>query len=185
MNHYIDINLFPDAEIPGPVLMNSVFSKLHKALCDLSTTTIGVSFPKARVTLCNLLRIHGTESDLSNLMSKNWLGRISGYCSISQVTQVPDSVKYRTVSRKHFTKSAAKLRRQRKRGNLTESQLADYQDKMTSQYEKTVLPYLDLTSGSNGHRHRRFIELGPLLDSPEPGQFDQFGLSKTATIPWF
>ncbi|MDH5259604.1 MAG: type I-F CRISPR-associated endoribonuclease Cas6/Csy4, partial [Gammaproteobacteria bacterium] len=27
--------------------------------------------------------------------------------------------------------------------------------------------------------------LGPLLDKPVEGRFDQFGLSKTATVPWF
>lgn len=185
MNHYIDINLFPDAEIPGSVLMNAVFSKLHKALCDLSSTSIGVSFPKANVTLCNLLRLHGGEPDLSNLMNKNWLGGISGYCKVSEVAQVPEFVKHRTVSRKHLTKSPAKLRRQVRRGNLTETQRADYQVKMTNQYGQISLPYLDLTSGSNGHKHRRYIQLGELVDHPVIGDFDQFGLSKTATIPWF
>ena len=185
MNHFIDINLFPDAEIPGPVLMNTVFSKLHKALCDLSATKIGVSFPMAGITLCNLLRLHGNGSDLSNLMSKNWLGGISGYCKVSGVTQVPEFVKHRTVSRKQLTKSSAKLRRQENRGNLTEAQLADYQAKMISQHGKITLPYLGLTSGSNGHKHRRYIQFGELLDHPVAGEFDQFGLSKTATIPWF
>lgn len=185
MNHYIDINLFPDAEIPGPVLMNTVFSKFHKALHDLNATTIGVSFPKARVTLCNLLRLHGNEVDLSSLMKKDWLGGISGYCKVSEVTQVPEFVKHRTVSRKQLTKSSAKLRRQERRSNLTEVQLADYQVKMINQRENMTLPYLDLTSASNGHKHRRYIEFGPLRDTPVLGEFDQFGLSKTATVPWF
>jgi len=47
------------------------------------------------------------------------------------------------------------------------------------------LPYLDLVSDSNGKRYRRFIQVGELLDRPVAGEFDQFGLSKTATVPWF
>jgi CRISPR-associated endonuclease Csy4 len=46
-------------------------------------------------------------------------------------------------------------------------------------------PYLELESGSNGHLHRRYIVFGELMDKPMSGEFDQFGLSKTATIPWF
>lgn len=46
-------------------------------------------------------------------------------------------------------------------------------------------PYLELQSASNGHRHRRYIEFGELLDAPVRGEFDSFGLSKTATVPWF
>ena len=42
-----------------------------------------------------------------------------------------------------------------------------------------------LTSGSSGHKHRRYIEFGELLTQPISGNFDQFGLSKTATVPWF
>lgn len=185
MNHYIEIKLQPDAELETPVLVNILMSKLHKTLCDLNSTSIGVSFPKASVTLCNLLRLHGSEPDLFNLINKNWLGGMSGYCKVSEICLVPEAVKHRTVSRKQLTKSSAKLRRQQKRGNLTEAQLADYQVKMISQHEKMTLPYLDLTSGSNGHKHRRYIQLGELLDHPVAGEFDQFGLSKTATIPWF
>jgi len=46
-------------------------------------------------------------------------------------------------------------------------------------------PYLELESGSNGHKHRRYIQFGELLDAPVKGEFDQFGLSKVATVPWF
>ncbi|MEJ2075925.1 MAG: type I-F CRISPR-associated endoribonuclease Cas6/Csy4 [Reinekea sp.] len=49
---------------------------------------------------------------------------------------------------------------------------------------KGLIIYMELTSGSNGHKHRRYIELGPLQDRPLAGEFDQFGLSKTATIAW-
>ena len=39
-------------------------------------------------------------------------------------------------------------------------------------------PYFELESSSNGHKHRRFIELGSLAETSIEGKFDQFGLSK-------
>ena len=45
-------------------------------------------------------------------------------------------------------------------------------------------PYLDLTS-SKGHSYQRFIIFGTLLDVAVEGEFDQFGLSKVATVPGF
>lgn len=183
MNYYIDINLFPDAEIPAPVLMNATYSKLHKALYDIHATTIGVSFPKANITLCNLLRLHGSQSDLAALQQKNWLGGMSGYCKVSEVMPVPDSVQYRTVSRKQSNMTKAKLNRLIKRGSITEAEIKQYKAKMFSQSLDNS--YIELVSGSNGHRHRRFIEFGPIVDSATAGKFDQFGLSKIATIPWF
>jgi CRISPR-associated endonuclease Csy4 len=38
---------------------------------------------------------------------------------------------------------------------------------------------------SNGQLHRRFIEFSELQNKEVNGKFDLFGLSKSATIPWF
>ncbi|PYD07066.1 type I-F CRISPR-associated endoribonuclease Cas6/Csy4, partial [Pseudomonas syringae pv. pisi] len=46
-------------------------------------------------------------------------------------------------------------------------------------------PYIELVSVSNGQRHRRYIEFGELFNEPITGLFDQFGLSNSATVPWF
>ncbi|VAX06000.1 CRISPR-associated protein, Csy4 family [hydrothermal vent metagenome] len=46
-------------------------------------------------------------------------------------------------------------------------------------------PYLELESSSNGRLHRRYIEFGEIQKNRVFGEFDQFGLSKTATVPWF
>ena len=32
MDHYLDIRLLPDPEFPAPLLMNALFTKLHRAL---------------------------------------------------------------------------------------------------------------------------------------------------------
>lgn len=46
-------------------------------------------------------------------------------------------------------------------------------------------PYIELVSNSGGQLYSRYIEMGELQLEPIAGEFDQFGLSKQATIPWF
>lgn len=183
MNCYVDIKLLPDAEIPATILMNAIYTKLHKALCDIGSKTIGVSFPNYKVTLGNVLRLHGSQSDLSALLRKSWMGGMSGYCKVGDIISVPGDTKYRTVSRKQTTMSQAKLNRLLKRGSIAEQEVKQYRAKMFTKGLDN--PYLELVSGSSGHKHRRYIEFGELLDETVAGQFDQFGLSKTATVPWF
>ncbi len=183
MNKYIDINLQPDAEMPVNRLLNSVYTKLHKALFDLSSINIGMSFPKYKITLGNILRIHGEDSALNDLQGIDWLGGMKGYCQVGDILSVPTGAKYRTISRLQPTMSPAKLRRLQKRGSITEDDLKNYKAKMFTKGLDN--PYLELQSGSNGHKHRRYITFGELLDEPVKGEFDQFGLSKNATVPWF
>jgi len=45
MKHYVEIVIKPDEEMRENVLLNNVYSKLHKALFELQSTDIGVSFP--------------------------------------------------------------------------------------------------------------------------------------------
>lgn len=183
MDNYVEITLRPDAEMPLNWLMNAVYTKLHKALHDLGSTSIGVSFPQYKITLGNTLGIHGTQSDLETLQQQKWLGGMSGYCKVSEISPVPPNVKHRTVSRKQTTMSQSKLRRLIKRGSITEDEAKQYRAKMFSKGLDN--PYLELQSNSNGHRHRRYLEFGELLDHPVAGEFDHFGLSKTATVPCF
>lgn len=183
MSYYLDIRILPDPEFKGTVLMNAIYTKLHKALSDLHSTNIGVSFPDHQLTLGNRLRLHGTAEALDKLQCLDWIGPMSGYCQQSDIQPVPADVKFRTISRQQPTMSAAKLKRLLKRGSITEEDAKNYRAKMFTKGLDN--PYVELVSGSNGHRHRRYIEFGPLLDSPIEGAFDQFGLSKIATIPWF
>lgn len=183
MNFYFEIELLPDPEFPETILMNSLYAKLHKALSNLHPTKVGISFPNYQATLGNLIRLHGNAEALDKLRGQNWIGGMNGYCKQSDIKPVPTGTCFCTVSRKQPTMSAAKLKRLIKRGTITEEDAKNYRAKMFTR--RLDNPYLELVSGSNAQRHRRYIEFGPLLDSPVDGEFDQFGLSKTATIPWF
>ena len=67
--------------------------------------------------------------------------------------------------------------------SISEEETKAYKAKMFQQGMDN--PYLELESGSNGYKHRRYIQFGELRSKPVEGEFDQFGLSKTATVPWF
>lgn len=183
MTHYIDIKLQPDAEMRINVLLNKVYTKLHKGLCDLNSTDIGVSFPAYKVILGNMLRLHGSVKVLSELQALNWLGGLSGYCNISDILAIPDQVQYRVISRKQSTMTNAKLNRLIKRKSISDEEIKAYKAKLFTKGLDN--PYFELESGSNGHLHRRYIRFSELLANSVTGDFDQFGLSKTATVPWF
>lgn len=184
MNYYIDVTIMPDAEMRENVLLNKVYTKLHKALSSLDSTDIGVSFPEYNIKLGKVLRIHGTSSRLAELQVINWLGGLVSYCKDLSIMPIPtDGVCYRTVSRKQANMTSAKLRRLIKRGSISDTEVKIYKANMFKQGLNN--PYLELQSGSNGHRHRRYISFGELVGMATVGQFDQFGLSKEATVPWY
>lgn len=184
MDFYIDLILQEDEEVPIYFIRNKVFAKFHKVLHDLKQSSIGISFPKYKVKLGNIFRIHADKTSLETLQQSNWLGGLAGYCEISDVLPVPKKIKgYRTVSRIRQNMSNSKLQRLIKRGSISVEGIKAYQTKMLATGLDT--PYLELQSISNGHKHRRYIQFGKLQDTAVTGEFDSFGLSKIATIPWF
>jgi CRISPR-associated endonuclease Csy4 len=183
MDFYINITIQPDVEMPINRLLNALYTKFHKALCDLKSTTLGISFPAYKILLGNKMRIHGSSENLSELQRINWIGGLLGYCDVSEILSVPTDCQYRTVGRKQTTMSQSKLNRLLKRGSITEQEIKQYRAKMFSRGLDN--PYIEMDSGSSGHKHRRYLEFGELKQQPTIGQYDQFGLSKTATVPWF
>lgn len=183
MDKYIDIKLKPDDEIRENLLMDLVYTKFHKRLYELKSKNIGVSFPDAKVKLGRKLRINGTFEYLNQLNQINWLGGLISYCTVSEITDVPNTCKYYTVSRIQSNMTIAKLRRLVKRGSIKPEEIPSYRAKI---FNKSLnQPYLELHSASNGQKHRRYIKFGEILDTPKIGDFDYFGLSKEATVPLF
>ena len=120
---------------------------------------------------------------MQKLQNSNWIGGMHGYCKIDEIQLVPTDAKFRTISRVQTTMSQSKLNRLIKRGFISDDEIKKYKAKMFSKGLDN--PYIELVSASNGHKHRRYITFGELQDHPTSGQFDFFGLSKEATIPWF
>lgn len=184
MDHYQDIRLLPDPEFAPQMLMSALFSKLHKALVQTKMQQVGVSFPRVRQDLGDTLRLHGSEEALLRLQQSEWLQGMRDHVEQGAIEPIPLNVQYRIVKRVQVKSSAERLlRRSVKKGWLSEEQarekLAIFGEKRTS------LPYVQLKSASTGQHFLLFIEHGPLLDNPATGIFSAYGLSATATVPWF
>lgn len=188
MNYYIDVKLLPKKELRENILLNQLYTEFHKRLYDLKASTIGVSFPNYHIKLGNIFRIHGSKASLEVLQSISWIEKYEKNYHMSSIKPVPNNVKYRTVSRIQQKMSQSKLRRLLKRaeegkGGLTPNDIKKYKIKMLQGGLDN--PFVELVSGSNGERHRRFIKFGDIQDTEVKGKFDTFGLSKDATVPWF
>jgi len=183
MDYYMDITLMPNQVMRENVLLNQIYTEFHKRLYDLTATNIAVSFPNYKLKLGNIFRIHGEKEALIQLNEQNWLIKFEQYCRTSEIKTVPQNVQYRTISRIQQTMSQSKLRRLVKRGTIKEEDIKKYQIKMLQCGLEN--PYVELNSMSNKQLHRRFIAFGEIQNQGTKGEFDMFGLSKIATIPWF
>ncbi len=192
MNYYQDIKIQPDKEFNLPTLRNNVCQKLHKAIWNLKTKNIGVSFPKLDNKLGDTIRIHSSQSDLEKLQNLNWLGGLSGYCKVSDILTVPDKVKgYQVISRIRQTMNEVKLSQRishQTQNNIlkTDADIQAYKNQYRAKMMATSLgsPYLELNS-SKGGLYRIYLYFGEIQNSPIAGEFNNFGLSKTATVPFF
>ena len=187
MDHYIDIKLLPDPEFPPTMLMNALFAKFHKGLIDHGGGDIGISFPEISQgtrTLGQRLRIHGNKDSLDRLMSLSWMQGIRDLVTTMPIQPVPDGAGYRVVRRVQAKSSPERLRRRlmARKGIGMEAARVAIPDCAA---EILDLPFVEVTSRSTGHRFRVFIEHGKLKPTATSGAFSSYGLSATATVPWF
>lgn len=184
MNFYQDIRVLEDPEFSEAMLMAALFAKLHRALGAYGEGDIGVSFPQAAKTLGNTIRLHGSQQALSAIAATSWLKGLRDYTECSDILAVPEKVAYRTVSRVQVKSSAERLRRRSvKKGWLTEEQ-ARLQI-LDANEQRTSLPFIVLKSLSTEQMFHLFIRQGELQTQPTTGKFSSYGLSATATVPWF
>lgn len=188
MSHYLDIHLRPDPELTPQHLLNGLYARLHRALVQLGSQDIGVSFPEhddAKPTLGSKLRLHGPATSLQALETTPWLKGMLDYLKVSAIEPVPASARHRRVSRVQAKSSPARLRRRAMRRHGLDAQTAE-QRIPDSAAEHLRLPFAMLGSRSTGQASfPLFIRHGPLLGSPVLGTFSSYGLSQEATIPWF
>lgn len=184
MNFYIDIRLLSVPEIPDCILMNQLVSCLHNRLVVSGEGDIGISFPEVHKTLGRILRLHGKEDSLFELMATPWTSGVKDYFTISSIACIPENVRYRVVKRVQVKSNRERLiRRSVKKGWLTEEEAHLRYGQME---EKSLsLPYLRLKSQSTGQSFLLFVDHGPLLQASIIGKFTSYGLSSHATIPWF
>lgn len=186
-SHYLDLRVIPDPETSAPQLLGALYDRLHLTLVQQQTSSIGISFPGYSLNpraIGNVLRLHGTDAELRQLMATDWLKGIRDHVRSSDVAASPADAPHRSVRRKQFKTSAERLRRRRMRrkGETAEQATAAIPASME---RRPDLPYLHLHSRSTRQAFCLFIAMGPLQASPTPGSFNSHGLANPATIPWF
>lgn len=184
MDHYLDLTLLPDPEFPQSQLMSALFAKLHRGLHDLRRDDVGVSFPDAGRNLGARLRLHGSAEALDRLMALNWLTGMRDHMRVGELAAVPANTKYRCVSRVQVDSNPERARRRLiKRHGVTGAEAARRIPDSAAKH--CDLPFVVIRSNGSGHGFRLFIQHGPLSDTPQIGRFGSYGLSASATIPWF
>lgn len=181
MDHYIDIVILPNPEILPMDLMNSLFMQLHRHLVEIKANTIGVSFPRYQKDLGCVMRLHGTAESLQKSANGEWLETMHSYVYWGGLQKVPENVKgYRVVCRRQRCSAERRRRRSIKCNKGNEESWAKITE---GKYLK--LPFVKLYSQSTEQNMRVYIDHQYLQDKPAAGNFSSYGLSSTATVPWF
>lgn len=186
-SHYIDITLLPDPEFSHAHLLGALIAKLHRVLVQLGSADIGISFPRYSQrprTLGAVLRLHGSDAALQQLMAQPWLQGMRDHVQCTQPAPVPETAVPYLVQRRQFKTSPDRLRRRRMRrkGESAEQAAAAIPDSV----ERTPdLPYVQLRSASTGQPFCLFIEQKAAQGTAGTDGFNTYGLSQGAAVPWF
>lgn len=184
MDHYVDIVVRPDPEFSTGTLMSTIFSKLHLALVRVGQGEVGVSFPNIQLTLGDCLRLHGSKPALGRLMDDSWFRGLQGYAQHTSIQAAPAVNRYCVVRRVHVKSSHERLLRRSVRKGWISEEEAEAQ-LLTTKNERSKLPYILLRSSSTGEHYRIFIQQKLGLETQVMGNFNAFGLSESATVPYF
>jgi CRISPR-associated endonuclease Csy4 len=185
--HYIDIALLPDPEFSDAHLLGALVAKLHRALVQLRSDDIGISFPRYSLhprSLGGVLRLHGGEAVLLRLMAQPWLQGVRDHVRATEVMPAPLTGTHCVVQRRQFKTNAERLRRRRMRrkGETAEQAAAAIPDGIE---RRPDLPYVQLRSASTGQPFCLFVDQDTKPAEAVPGTFNSYGLSLGATVPWF
>lgn len=186
MDHYLDIQIRSDPEFPANMLMGALVSKLHRRLVTLEADDIGISLPEhdSQPPLGRLLRLHGRRNRLETLLATEWMKGMRDHVVLSEISPVPAGAEHRIVRRRQFKTSAERLRRRRMKRHGENYEQA--REQVPDSVERRVeTPYVIVRSQSTGQTFSLFIEHGAITSEAASGTFSTYGLSDTATVPWF
>ncbi|WJG10673.1 type I-F CRISPR-associated endoribonuclease Cas6/Csy4 [Aliiglaciecola sp. LCG003] len=207
MKYYLDITLLPDAEANLGFIWQKAFQQVHIALVDnkvadnesaVALSIVGYGdkdFPLGK----QLRLLAASEDVLQKLDIHRWLNRLSDYCYIEPVKPVPSDVPQYARFMQKRVKGESRIETQllKKAKHISEKFNVDYETCLSelqakSQYVKSSLPFINVESQQTKKRLQQGVSSQFLLfieqtffDKPVNGKFDCYGLSKTATVPWF
>lgn len=185
--HYIDIDLRPDPEFATHHLLSALYGRLHRALVELKSTQLRVSFPGYAlkpIGLGQTLRLIGGAEDLAQLMARPWLAGVADHVQLGPVQLVPPDAPHRRLQRVQAKSSPDRLRRrQMKRHGISAEEAA--RRIPDSAAEQLHLPFITMHSASTGQPFRLFLSVIEVPAPQQTGDFNAYGLSSCRSIPWF
>jgi CRISPR-associated endonuclease Csy4 len=186
---YQEITLLSSEEVNVNFLLCKVYSELHEILSEVKykdNISIGISFPKYNMKehqigdKIRLFYYSCNQAEIVNL--KKRLGKYLDYVHITKVRDIPETNSYINFSRVENKGNKEKLaRRYATRHNLS-------YDEAVSKYneyemKRNSFPFIRLKSNSNENYY--FLHIKMEESDFHEGQFNNFGLSKLATVPNF
>jgi len=192
MNYYQEISLLPNADITLYFIWQKLYQQIHLALAENKSgenvSKVGVSFPEynaAEFLLGTKLRLFAEEEqNLERMQCGKWLERLRDYVHVGGIKPVPENpvghACFKHVKMKGNKEKLARRRAKRK-GESYEEALALFNN---YDEQQSKLPYISMTSQTNGQRFRLFIEKQE-MEQPQSGEYSCYGLSKGTTVPMF
>lgn len=202
VNVYQEITLLPSGENTCQFLWEKLFQQIHLALVSNKITKnvsrngseqtddvseYGLSFPLYDEQLnalgCKLRVFAESTEKLEKLDLFHWLEKFLDYCQCTSLLKVPQEIGHARFRRKQFVTNIERMARRRaKRKQESIEQALDYYKDV--HLEVTKLPYIYVQSLSSKKLFPLFIEW-ELVEHEISGDFTCYGLSDTATVPWF
>lgn len=192
MNYYQEISLLPNVDINLYFIWQKLYQQIHLALVENkepdNTSVIGVAFPEydsGHYFLGKKLRMFAEhEQSLKQMQCEKWLNRLSDYVHLGRIKPVPERLAgyacFKHIKLKGNKEKLAR-RRAKRRGETLQQALAHFED---FGEQRSKLPYINMTSQTNGQSFRLFIEK-QAMEQPQTGLYSCYGLSNTTTVPLF
>ena len=188
MDSYFELKAIPDAELLQSAVVAQLMQTVH-GLLPAFEGDVGLSFPgygQAR-TLGGILRFHGGRQQLEQLSHQLCQNpTINSYALVTEVNAVPDRINGHAIFQRLHVKGESRIKRWRKHNQENGTWTAEREQAVTAKYRENIIcPHVALKSHSTGQsRFLLFIQRRVSGEEVE-GKLNAYGLSKTATVPWF
>lgn len=190
LTHYFELRAVPQIEISQVEVINQLMQCLHLNLVN-HQGNIAVSFPcygrPQKKTVGGIIRLHGPKLPLMALYEALAnVALIRDYAITLPILPIPDKVTGYSRLIRVNPKGQSALRRAEKRLTAQGKWSLDVKQKMVEKWGNVHLdyPHLCLKSHSTGQQFILWLKQQS-CNEPIQGEFNSYGLSRSATVPVF
>lgn len=183
MDYYQSIILLDDFKFRSYTLLAALYGKLHLAMAMQNRNDIGVSFPEYGNGLGNIIRLHGTYTALKALNASGWVQGTDDICQIKEILPVPYVEYWRVV--KGVLPLCSKGNHRFTEYVEPDKQYPKALNRQSGQATLKMPSLIVKSMETNSKTFRLYISHGEPRKKPVNGIFTSYGLSDSATIPWF